>query len=250
MAEIRMEREGSTTPHSDLHRRENIGGDHPGDTLPAGHALPGGSPPATVRTEVVRTDAAGVVSDDPQAVRAEIEHTRERMSETIDEIEGVLSRKKEQLQERLDVLAPVRERPLPAAGIAFGTGLVLGLLTGGEDDHDHDHSPRMRAHALHADMDADLDADAAGHGDRADLWEARARRLLRVAREQEAQIRELQERYGNLYARDVDLRGWEDDEEAANELRSSVGSLRDTVLHGITGVLTDAFRQMGGSRQA
>jgi len=39
--------------------------------------------------------------------------------------------------------------------------------------------------------------------------------------------------------------GWEDDEAASGELMSSVGSLRDTVLHGLTGFLTDAFHQMG-----
>lgn len=233
MAEIRMEREGSTMPHSDLHRTENVGGEHPGDALPAGHALPGGTP--------ARTTTGAGVSGDPQAVRAEIEHTRERMSGTIDEIEGVLVRKKEQIQERLDVTAPIRERPLPAAGIAFGAGLVLGLLTGGDgDEHDHHHA---RSHALRMELDED-------GSDHPDLWENRARRLLRLAREQEEQIRELQERYGSLYSRDVELRGWDNDDEAADELRSSVGSLRDTVLHGVTGMLTDAFRQMGSSRSS
>ncbi|HEV2146571.1 MAG TPA: DUF3618 domain-containing protein [Longimicrobiaceae bacterium] len=237
MAEIRMDREGSTTPHSELHRPENVSGTHPGDRLPAGHALPGGTP--------ARTDPGAVVSDDPQAVRAEIEHTRERMSETIDEIEGVLARKKERIQERLDVTAPIRERPLPAAGIAFGVGLVLGLLTGG-DDEEEEREDRSRSHSLRM----DLGADVSRHDDRAEMWESRARRLLRVAREQEEKIRDLQERYGNLYAEDVETRSWEDDEAAAGELRSSVGSLRDTVLHGITGMLTDAFRQMGSSRPA
>lgn len=236
MAEIHMDREGPVTPGSDLHRAENLTAAQ-ADRLPAGHALPGGTP--------LRTDPAAVVADDPQAVRAEIEQTRERMSETIDEIEGVLARKKEQLQDRLDVLSPVRERPIPAAAIAFGTGLALGLLTGGGDDD----GPRSGARPLHASagLAAAAHADDAEWETRAELWENRARRLLRVAREQEEQIRELQERYGSLYSRDVELRGWESDEAAAGELSSSVGSLRDTVLHGVTGFLTDAFRQMGGS---
>ncbi|HEX2190579.1 MAG TPA: DUF3618 domain-containing protein, partial [Longimicrobiaceae bacterium] len=241
MAEIRMDREGTTTPQSDVHRQENLTA-APADRLPSGHALPGGTPS-------LRTDPSAVAADDPQAVRAEIEQTRERMSGTIDEIEEVLARKKEQIQDRLDVMSPVRERPLPAAGIAFGAGLVLGLLTGGDDDDHDEREHRSRSRALHASvgMAAAAAADDAEWQERAELWENRARRLLRVAREQEEQIRDLQERYGSLYTRDVELRGWENDEEAAGELSSSIGSLRDNVLHGLTGFLTDAFRQMGGS---
>jgi ElaB/YqjD/DUF883 family membrane-anchored ribosome-binding protein len=248
MAEIRTESEGMpATPRSDLHAAENLS-DRPADHLAAGHALPGGTPSR-------RTDPGAVVADDPQAVRSEIENTRERMSSTIDEIENVLARKKERLQDRLDVLSPIRERPLPATGIAFGVGLALGLLTGGgdSDDDDHRHLPRAQSYGLGLGamgMGAGMDADEGGHGhysdERAAMWESRARRLLRVAREQEDKIRELQERYGLLYAREVELSGgWEDDEAASGELMSSVGSLRDTVLHGITGFLTDAFHQMG-----
>ncbi len=255
MAEIRTESEGMpATPRSDLHAAENLT-DRPADHLAAGHALPGGTP--SQRTPA--TDPAAVVADDPEAVRSEIESTRERMSSTIDEIESVLARKKERLQDRLDVLSPVRDRPLQATGIAFGVGLALGLITGGGDDDGSDdhHVPRTRSLGLGmggmgmGGMGADADADSPAHfagdpAERAAMWESRARRLLRVAREQEEKIRELQERYGLLYAREVELSGgWEDDEAAGNELMSSVGSLRDTVLHGITGFLTDAFHQMG-----
>lgn len=249
MAEIRTESEGMpATPRSDLHAAENLS-DRPADHLAAGHALPGGTPSR-------RTDPGAVVADDPQAVRSEIESTRERMSSTIDEIENVLARKKERLQDRLDVLSPIRERPLPATGIAFGVGLALGLLTGGGDDSDDDdrHLPRAQSYGLGLGaMGMGAHEGTEGHGrysgdssERAAMWESRARRLLRVAREQEEKIRELQERYGLLYAREVELAGgWEDDEAASGELMSSVGSLRDTVLHGITGFLTDAFHQMG-----
>lgn len=243
MAEIRTEREGMPTPtpmpRSDVHAADNLG-DRPADRLPAGHALPGGTP---VRDVAAGPDA--VVADDPEAVRSEIENTRERMSSTIDEIESVLTRKKEQIQDRLDVLSPVRDRPLPAAGIAFGAGLVLGLLTGGDDEaDDHEHYTASRAHSLRTRMDVE-GRYAGGMDDRAEMWEARARRLLRVAREQEEQIRDLQERYGALYSREVELGGWDDDEKAAGQLASSVSDFRDTVLHGLTGFLTDAFHQMG-----
>lgn len=238
MAEIRTEREETPMPHSDVHPDENLRTAAP---LPAGHALPGGTPrPATA------ANANATVSEDPEAVRAEIEQTRERMSGTIDEIEEALIRKKTQIQDRLDVMAPVRERPLPAAGIAFGVGLVVGLLTGG-DEYEEDVESRGRARSLDVELDEGRERE-----ERARMWENRARRLLRVAREQEEEIRDLQERYGNLYARDVDLGGWESDEEAVGELRSSVGTLRDTVLHGLTGFLTDAFNQMakGGASRA
>lgn len=250
MADIRTEREEMpTTPRSDVHAAENLS-DAPADHLASGHALPGGTPSTRVTT-----DPSAVVADDPEAVRSEIEQTRDRMSSTIDEIESVLARKKEAIQDRLDVLSPIRERPLPATGIAFGVGLALGLLTGGGDDDADDHrAPRAHSPGLGLGalgMGAAAGADdhhepfAGDPAERAAMWESRARRLLRVAREQEEQIRELKERYGTLYAREVELTGWEDDEAASNELVSSVGSLRDTVLHGITGFLTDAFHQMG-----
>jgi hypothetical protein len=116
------------------------------------------------------TDQIRIEPADPEAARAEIERTRARMSETIDEIEDVLVRKKERLQDQLDVRARVRENPLAAAGIVLGAGLLLGLVTGGKK------SSRPR-----------LDAE-----ERAALWESRARRVLAIAREQEEDIEELE----------------------------------------------------------
>src|SRR5690606_25896658 len=72
-----------------------------------------------------------VTPENPAAARAEIEATRARMSETIDEIEDVLLRKKEKIRDQLDVLAPVREQPLKTLGMIFGAALALGVLTGG-----------------------------------------------------------------------------------------------------------------------
>ena len=95
-------------------------------------------------------------AEDPDVARAEIEATRARMSETIDEIEDALLRRKEMIKEKLDVLAPVREQPLKMIGIIFGVGLALGLLTGGGgEDDDVD-----RASGRHRDFDDDdLDDD-------------------------------------------------------------------------------------------
>ena len=110
----------------------------------------------------------------PAATRAEIEMTRARMSDTIDEIEDALLRKKERIQSRMDVTAPVRENPVPAAAAALGAGLLLGLLTGGPDDDEkqlREYDDRLRLAEQ-----------------RADTWEARARRLMRVAQKQEARL--------------------------------------------------------------
>ena len=82
--------------------------------------------------------------DDPELARLQIEQTRARMSDTIEQIEETLLRKKENIEERLDVMAPVRrkarENPYPIIGGVFLAGLILGLLTGGDDDEDE--SPR------------------------------------------------------------------------------------------------------------
>ena len=95
------------------------------------------------------------------------------MSETIDEIEDVLLRKKHQIQGKIDVNMRIRENPLQAAGIVLGAGLLLGFLTGG-DDRAQEREEREEAIQ------------------RASLWEARARRLLAIAREQEADLEELE----------------------------------------------------------
>lgn len=110
--------------------------------------------------------------DDPLATRAEIERTRARMSDTLDEIEGVILKKREDLRERLDFGAKLRKDPLRAAAIVLGAGFVVGFLTGG------DRKAKERR----------LEAEA-----RAALWQGRARRLLEIARRQEDELEELEE---------------------------------------------------------
>jgi hypothetical protein len=231
MADERYQGDETMLSHSELHLRENRAGAEP---LPAGHALPGGAP------RVARTTGTG----DPEVVRTEIEQTRARMSETIDEIEETLARKRDRLQERLDFLAPVRERPLMAAGAAFTVGLLFGLITGGDEEEDEPDFRLSGGGGLRFSSGDGDDGEA--WKNRSALWENRARRLLRVAREQEQEIHDLQERYGSLYSRDMELRGFEDDE-ADEALHSSASGFRDTVLHGLTGAITNAFRGMGRS---
>ncbi len=105
--------------------------------------------------------------DDPDTARAQLEATRARMSTTIDEIEATLLQKKEEIRNRLDVRARIREKPMHAAGIVVGAGFLIGFLTGGGDEED----PELEI----------VDRRSA-------IWESRARRLLRIAREQEDEI--------------------------------------------------------------
>jgi ElaB/YqjD/DUF883 family membrane-anchored ribosome-binding protein len=125
----------------------------------------------------IRVVPEGMEVDDPEYARAQIASTRARMSETIDEIEDVLLRRKERIQNRLDPFSVVRERPFQAAGAVFGAGLVLGLLTGGDDDDaddDYDYD-------IHFDQDWQSTSLAAD--ERAEKWEGRARHLLHLARQ-------------------------------------------------------------------
>jgi ElaB/YqjD/DUF883 family membrane-anchored ribosome-binding protein len=137
-------------------------------------------------------DEINITTNDPEAMRAEIEQTRARMSETIDEIEGALIRKKEEIQDRLDVLSPVKENPWSSLGIIFGTGVLLGFATGGDDDEDDEEAEYDGGYSFSGGRSAGyataLGVGAATHLDaeeRAEQWERRARRLLRIAREQE-----------------------------------------------------------------
>jgi len=130
---------------------------------------------------------AGGVTGDPDAVRDEIERTRERMSSTIDQIEGALLRKKGEIQDKLDVVAPIRERPWVFAAGVFGTGLVLGLLTGGgDDDRDTVKVPRSMLAGLGMEGNGGYGLSGGGRE-----WEDRSRELLQVVARQEEEIRDL-----------------------------------------------------------
>lgn len=140
--------------------------------------------------------------DDPNVARAEIERTRARMSETIDHIESALLRKKEEVQQKLDVMAPVRDRPLVSVAAAIGVGIALGFLTGGgddgrrRDDDDRgwdDGGDGPSSGRLAAMVPTRFRGDA-GWKDRARSWEERARELQRVVRRQQEEIQEMRGR--------------------------------------------------------
>jgi ElaB/YqjD/DUF883 family membrane-anchored ribosome-binding protein len=120
-------------------------------------------------------------ADDPASARNDIEQTRQRMSGTLDQIEGVILRKKEHLEEKkaeikrqLDVGARIREQPLMAAGVVLGAGFLIGFLTGGGGRKAVRSATRRGA-----------------------KWEKRARRLLEIAQTQEEEIEALRAGYAD-----------------------------------------------------
>lgn len=174
MADLNVTRDDDTMPDAPL---AGAAGGRAADT---DHLLPEHTHAATPGT-IARVD-------DPELARLQIEQTRARMSDTIDQIEGALLRKKERIEEKMDVMAPVRRRarenPYPVIGGVFLAGLVLGLLTGG-DDEDDEPRPAVRRYAV------DFDRERAhGHHweERSHTWERRARRLMDLANRQEAEL--------------------------------------------------------------
>ena len=191
------------------------------------------------RTLAGNAGAGGAAAaDDPARARAQIEQTRARMSETIDEIEDVLLRKKEQIQDRLDVFAPVRERPLPILGAALGAGLLLGFLTGGGDEEDDEDEEENYDYRLNYGRARMLVGDTS---ERAELWERRARRLLRIAREQEAELEALRTRAPRMATT------WENDEEEPYEddfqADGTLEELSETITNRLTGFIAGLFRR-------
>ncbi len=73
-----------------------------------------------------------------EEARRVVQAARERMSDTLDEIEYRLLSKKQQLEDRMDVLRPikkhVRARPWPALAVAFGVGVLLWKLRADEPE--------------------------------------------------------------------------------------------------------------------
>ena len=201
------------------------------------------------------------ISDNPEVARAQIEATRARMSDTIDEIEEAILRKKEKLRAKLDVLAPVRERPLQTIGAIFGVGLALGLLTGGGDDDEEERKTVVLALPVadrddedeedddeeFDDEDEDEDYDDDGEAEAwaaAELWEDRAHRLLRIARAQESELemhRERQERALHARQRPRFLGGREErDEEPENVFER----MREGAAEKLSGLISEITERM------
>ncbi len=239
MAEIRMTREG---------------GDLPPETLADDRTLTGLEGRAVTDPDHLLPEHAGAgrpgqiaATDDPDVARREIEATRARMSDTIDSIEEVLLRKKERLQERMDFMAPVRqrvdERPLLIFGGVFAAGLLLGYLTG-ESDDDEGSDVRELVQALRAgsvgvgvDVDSQhvearvVEADGLWR-DRARKWEKQSRRLMKERDRLQGELELLREQYG--------LQAEEEEDDGG-------GGWRDALAGAVGGVVSGIFRR--GSRE-
>lgn len=81
------------------------------------------------------------VAVEPQTVdeaKDAVERSRQRISTTLDELEDRIVEKKHAMQDRMDVLRPVREqvvqRPFTAVAVALGAGALLGSLVGGDEE--------------------------------------------------------------------------------------------------------------------
>jgi ElaB/YqjD/DUF883 family membrane-anchored ribosome-binding protein len=101
----------------------------------------------------IRIEESG--ADSPQTVdeaRGAVERSRQRISSTLDELEGRIVEKKHEIQQRADVLRPVREqiatRPFTAVAVGVGVGALLGSLGGGDDEYSRRRSGRISGRAL------------------------------------------------------------------------------------------------------
>ncbi|CAN5744022.1 hypothetical protein BH23GEM6_BH23GEM6_07810 [soil metagenome] len=192
----------------------------------------------------IRVVPEGMEADDPEITRAQIANTRARMSGTIDEIEDVLLRRKEQIQHRLDPFSTVRDRPFQAVGAVFGAGLVLGLLTGGDDDDDDDYDDGEFDHDLDVDVEFEFEGSTSlsAAEARAEKWERRARHLLHLAREAQEGARA----HASSYLDDDE---WDDGDDG-DEI-GVFGGLRDAVADRVAPLVGGVIRRIvGGNRHS
>ena len=200
----------------------------------------------TAHAEATATTAAPprlAMPEDPEAARAEIEATRARMSETIDEIEDVLMRKTEEIRAKLDVLAPIRQRPLQSLAIIFGVGIALGLLGGGgRDESDEDEDDAFTEDDLGGDDDETEEA-----WERAEKWEDRAHRLLRIARAQETEL-DIHRSRGPSLLSGRQTRHDSDDESEDSDHESDGGGFFDRIREGaaerLSGIVSEAMQKI------
>ncbi|HSJ09749.1 MAG TPA: hypothetical protein VK928_07530 [Longimicrobiales bacterium] len=91
-------------------------------------------------------ESAEVAPQTVDEARHAVERSRQRISTTLDQLEEKIVEKKHELQDRADVLRPVREqvreRPFTAVAVGLGVGAVLGSLGGRDGDGSGDRGSR------------------------------------------------------------------------------------------------------------
>jgi ElaB/YqjD/DUF883 family membrane-anchored ribosome-binding protein len=158
-------------------------------------------------------------ADSPRTVdeaRDAVEQSRQRISSTLDQLEGRIVEKKHELQDRADVLRPVRdriaERPFTAVMVGVGVGALLGSLGGGSD---REERPRRGAQRS-------ARGSALSDDDRADLrrWrKARRERLQSISRAD---------------------RGDADSDDRGDDDRFHLGALKHQLVGAVTSAITAA----------
>jgi ElaB/YqjD/DUF883 family membrane-anchored ribosome-binding protein len=158
-------------------------------------------------------------ADSPRTVdeaRDAVEQSRQRISSTLDQLEGRIVEKKHELQDRADVLRPVRdriaERPFTAVVVGVGVGALLGSLGGGSDTDERPRRGTRRG----------ARGSALSDDDRADLrrWrKARRERLQSISR--------------------VD-RGDDDSDDRGDDDRFHLGALKHQLMGAVTSAITAA----------
>lgn len=87
-----------------------------------------------------------------QEARRAVEQSRQRVSATLDELEGRIVDTKQAIQQKMDFVKPVqgviRNAPFIALGAAVAIGLFLGTRGGEQDDEDDDGFDRDERAAL------------------------------------------------------------------------------------------------------
>jgi ElaB/YqjD/DUF883 family membrane-anchored ribosome-binding protein len=104
----------------------------------------------------IRIDETAAEPQTVDEARDAVERSRQRISSTLDQLEGRIVEKKHELQDRADVLRPVRERiaerPFTAVVVAAGVGALLGSLGGGDGDEDRSKHRHARSGRVRGEM--------------------------------------------------------------------------------------------------
>lgn len=67
------------------------------------------------------------MSESSADIQREIDASRERISDTVAELDARVSRRVDAVKERLDVVQLIRDHPWPALAVALSAGLTLGM---------------------------------------------------------------------------------------------------------------------------